>query len=147
MARLPIWQHSDAIVQKVLHNRVTLVLGQTGCGKSTQIPQMLHKHVGGAILCTQVPYIVMSKSYVMCAKTIVQPRRLAVVSIAERVAAEMGSVVGATVGYHIGQRKCHKDDSSIVFVTVSLFYALRQCFRSVRTLTTIPFRLVYCLNA
>ena len=60
------------------------------CGKSTQVPQVLldalaAKRDARAVLCTQ-------------------PRRLAVVTIAERVALERGSALGGEVGFVIGQR-------------------------------------------
>ena len=55
------------ILSVVQDNRVTMIVGDTGCGKSTQVPKILLDQVGGRVLCTQ-------------------PRRLAVVAVASRVA-------------------------------------------------------------
>ncbi|WVQ78187.1 hypothetical protein IAT38_000270 [Cryptococcus sp. DSM 104549] len=84
--RLPIYKHREKLLWCVEKYRVVIVVGQTGCGKSTQIPQYLHEagwtaqnHV---VACTQ-------------------PRRVAATSVATRVAEEVGSVLGDEVGYTI----------------------------------------------
>lgn len=68
----------------VEYHRVTIIHGETGCGKSTQIPQYLFEarwaEGGRCIACTQ-------------------PRQISTVSIAERVAEEMGEELGDCVGY------------------------------------------------
>ncbi len=69
---------------QVFESRVTLIVGQTGTGKSSRVPQMLQEELQGTVLCTQ-------------------PRRLAVVAIAKRVAQELGCVLGEEVGYRIGE--------------------------------------------
>ncbi|XP_013779316.1 probable ATP-dependent RNA helicase YTHDC2 isoform X2 [Limulus polyphemus] len=84
---LPIWPLRENIVKTIFHNQVVLLVGDTGCGKTTQVPQFIldHCHVSGQpcrIICTQ-------------------PRRLAALSVAERVAAERGEKIGQTVGYQI----------------------------------------------
>ncbi|OCF39888.1 ATP-dependent RNA helicase DDX35 [Kwoniella heveanensis CBS 569] len=84
--KLPIYKHREKILWCVEKYKVVIVVGQTGCGKSTQIPQYLHEagwtsqnHV---VACTQ-------------------PRRVAATSVATRVAQEVGSVLGGEVGYSI----------------------------------------------
>ncbi|KAK8869932.1 hypothetical protein IAR55_000500 [Kwoniella newhampshirensis] len=84
--RLPIYKHREKLLWCVEKYKVVIVVGQTGCGKSTQIPQYLHEagwtsqnHV---VACTQ-------------------PRRVAATSVATRVAEEVGSVLGDEVGYTI----------------------------------------------
>ncbi|XP_023236112.1 probable ATP-dependent RNA helicase YTHDC2 [Centruroides sculpturatus] len=84
---LPIASYRDEIVQTIFCHQVVLITGDTGCGKTTQIPQFIldHCHTIGQpcrIICTQ-------------------PRRLATLSVAERVAAERDEKVGQTVGYQI----------------------------------------------
>ncbi|MES1906808.1 MAG: hypothetical protein MHM6MM_000044 [Cercozoa sp. M6MM] len=76
---LPIDAARDDIVRAVRDNNVVIVTGATGSGKSTQLPQIL----------LQEKYSV----------AISQPRRIGAVSLAQRVAAEIGSDVGDTVGY------------------------------------------------
>jgi len=82
--QLPIAKHRENLMYCVENHQVVIVVGQTGCGKTTQIPQYLHESGwssgGRVIACTQ-------------------PRRVAVTSVAVRTAYEMGSVVGEEVGW------------------------------------------------
>ncbi|KAL0483859.1 ATP-dependent RNA helicase [Acrasis kona] len=77
---LPIEDYRQEIVDAVTNHRVTIITGYTGCGKSTQIPQYIYessKFLRFKILCTQ-------------------PRRLAAISLAERVSQERNEKVGRT---------------------------------------------------
>eukprot|EP00501_MAST-03F_sp_TOSAG23-6_P001165 GSMAST32.ASY1.ANO1.1209.1 assembled CDS len=78
---LPISAHRESILYALEHYSVLIVVGETGCGKSTQIPQYLFEggwSDGGRVIgCTQ-------------------PRRLAAISVATRVAQEMSSALGKT---------------------------------------------------
>lgn len=86
----------------VTTNPVTIVVGKTGCGKSTKVPPFLLENVGGPILCTQ-------------------PRRLAVVAVASRVAEEQGVTLGGhNVGYHVGQDNRSLADTRLVFTTAGI---------------------------
>lgn len=77
-------------------SHVTIIQGETGCGKSTQIPQYLMEagwaDGGRCIACTQVRIDVQSH---------LQPRRIAAVSVARRVAEEKRVVLGEEVGYSV----------------------------------------------
>ncbi|KAI3456192.1 hypothetical protein Pfo_012855 [Paulownia fortunei] len=84
--RLPVYKYRTAILYLVETHATTIVVGETGSGKTTQIPQYL-KEAGWAeggrmIVCTQ-------------------PRRLAVQTVASRVSEEMGVKLGEEVGYTI----------------------------------------------
>lgn len=84
---LPIWKSKDEIMQAILRHQVVIISGETGSGKTTQVPQLILDHcamTGQAcrIICTQ-------------------PRRLAALSVAERVALERDDKVGQSVGYQI----------------------------------------------
>ncbi|XP_050287201.1 probable pre-mRNA-splicing factor ATP-dependent RNA helicase DEAH9 isoform X3 [Quercus robur] len=84
--RLPVYKYRTAILYLVETHATSIIVGETGSGKTTQIPQYL-KEAGWAdggrvIACTQ-------------------PRRLAVQSVAARVAEEMGIKLGEEVGYTI----------------------------------------------
>ena len=95
---LPARKVHKQILDSVDANRVTVISGGTGCGKSSQVPQILLDHFGQStcILCTQ-------------------PRRLAVVSVAKRVAAERGVALGEdSVGYAIGQCRVTKSSNRAV---------------------------------
>ncbi|PWZ02597.1 P-loop containing nucleoside triphosphate hydrolase protein [Testicularia cyperi] len=75
--QLPIWSGKDAIVEAVQKNDTVVILGETGSGKTTQIPQFLFE----AGLARKSPVQIIG---------ITQPRRVAATSLARRVAVEMG---------------------------------------------------------
>ena len=79
---LPIYQHKDVIEKYVAQNQVTVIIGETGSGKSTQIPQFLMKSNKKQIAVTQ-------------------PRRVAAASLAARVSEEYGCQIGQEVGYQV----------------------------------------------
>lgn len=85
--RLPTTQHREEILREIAKNKVTIITGGTGCGKTTQVPQFLLEQAASQkqrvrIVCTQ-------------------PRRLPAIAVAERVAKERNERLGDTVGYHI----------------------------------------------
>eukprot|EP00873_Tetraselmis_striata_P022185 jgi/Tetstr1/442449/TSEL_003195.t1 len=84
-ATLPIRGHAGEIAAAVAANRVVVVIGETGSGKTTQIAQILHE----AGLC---------EGRQIC---VTQPRRVAAVSVARRVAEEMAVDLGEEVGYAV----------------------------------------------
>lgn len=85
---LPIADFRKQILKTIKENSVTIVVAETGAGKSTQVPQYLLQQ-GCEVLVTQ-------------------PRRLAARTVAERVAQEWGSRFGGMVGFQTAfeQRKC-----------------------------------------
>uniref|UniRef100_A0A8C2L053 RNA helicase n=1 Tax=Cyprinus carpio TaxID=7962 RepID=A0A8C2L053_CYPCA len=84
---LPVYERQEEIIQTIRENQVVLVLGETGSGKTTQIPQFLLDDC--------------CRSGIPCRIFCTQPRRLATIAVAERVAAERGEKIGQTVGYQI----------------------------------------------
>ncbi|XDV21536.1 hypothetical protein PO909_026624 [Leuciscus waleckii] len=84
---LPVYVRQEELVQTIRENQVVLVLGETGSGKTTQIPQFLLDDCSG--------------NGIPCRIFCTQPRRLATIAVAERVAAERGEKIGQTVGYQI----------------------------------------------
>lgn len=83
---LPIYSARDALVQALTDHQAVVVEGPTGCGKTTQIPQML---LESGLLD---PSLIIG---------VTQPRRLAAVSVAHRIAAERSVELGREVGYAI----------------------------------------------
>ncbi|KAL0873870.1 hypothetical protein Bca101_023575 [Brassica carinata] len=84
--RLPVYKYRTEILYLVENHATTIIVGETGSGKTTQIPQFLKEagwaEGGRVIACTQ-------------------PRRLAVQAVSARVAEEMGVNLGDEVGYTI----------------------------------------------
>ena len=99
---LPIYQFRDDIVQAVHDYQVLIIVGETGSGKTTQIPQYLYEagytNNGMKIGCTQ-------------------PRRVAAMSVAARVAEEVGVKLGNEVGYAIRFEDNTSDKTILKYMT------------------------------
>ena len=110
---LPIIYHEREIMESLENNIVTIVCGETGSGKSTQIPQfILQNH-----LANPWKYRTAADSLQI---GITQPRRVAAVSLAQRVSDELNiSKFGETVGYQIryDSNFCHPEKTKIKFMT------------------------------
>ncbi|KAL5482136.1 hypothetical protein EMCRGX_G022425 [Ephydatia muelleri] len=102
---LPIFQLKGPILQTVLDHQVVLVAGDTGCGKSTQVPQYLLEAGFGKIACTQ-------------------PRRIACISLAKRVGYETLSEYGTEIAYQVRFEASKTLATKILFLTEGLL--LRQ---------------------
>lgn len=98
--KLPVYQFRDELIAKVLENQSIVVEGETGSGKTTQIPQFLLE----AGLATQ------GVTCVACT----QPRRVAATSIAQRVADEMDVQMGNEVGYTIRFEDVSDRDTTVL---------------------------------
>uniref|UniRef100_A0A4W4GII3 RNA helicase n=1 Tax=Electrophorus electricus TaxID=8005 RepID=A0A4W4GII3_ELEEL len=118
---LPVFERHEEIVATIKENQVVLVVGETGSGKTTQIPQFLlddcsRKGIPCRIFCTQ-------------------PRRLAAIAVAERVAAERGETVGQTVGYQIRLESRVSPKTLLTFCTSGVL--LRTLMAGDATLSTV----------
>jgi len=82
---LPIFSKKDEIIDSISKNRVVIISGETGSGKTTQIPKFClaaGRGIDGKIGCTQ-------------------PRRIAATTVSRRIAEELGEELGRSVGYKI----------------------------------------------
>jgi ATP-dependent RNA helicase DHR2 len=106
--KLPIFGHADEIRQKLREQDVMLLVGETGSGKSTQIPQFLVNE----FWCRPTPVQIPKEDGTTRPATvggciaITQPRRVAAITLARRVAEEMGTPLGSSspaskVGYSV----------------------------------------------
>ncbi|KAL7926491.1 P-loop containing nucleoside triphosphate hydrolase protein [Trichoderma austrokoningii] len=102
---LPIAKYRESLLYVVETFPVTIVIGQTGSGKSTQIPQFLER----AGWCSDGKVI-----------GITQPRRVAATTVALRVAEEVGCEVGQEVGYSIRFEDVISSSTRIKFLTDAL---------------------------
>lgn len=98
---LPVMKYKEQIIKSLEEHPVLIVVGETGSGKTTQIPQYLFEagySKNGIIACTQ-------------------PRRVAAMSVAARVAKEMGSKLGGLVGYSIRFEDCTSEETVVKYMT------------------------------
>jgi ATP-dependent helicase HrpA len=95
---LPVSQKKDDIARAIRDNQVVIVAGETGSGKTTQLPKIClelgREHIGHT-----------------------QPRRLAARTIAERIAEELGQEVGGLVGYQVRFTDKASKDTRIKLMT------------------------------
>eukprot|EP00397_Hematodinium_sp_SG-2012_P002159 GEMP01002165.1.p1 GENE.GEMP01002165.1~~GEMP01002165.1.p1 ORF type:complete len:998 (+),score=251.80 GEMP01002165.1:125-3118(+) len=99
--KLPVYKWRTELMDAIEKYNVLIVVGETGSGKTTQIPQFLHDAGytdAGKIGCTQ-------------------PRRVAAMSVAARVAEEMGVKLGHEVGYSIRFEDCTTDKTILKYMT------------------------------
>ena len=116
---LPVYTQGTKVLDHITNNDVTICMASTGSGKTTQIPQLiLDQYIDrgeGAncnIICTQ-------------------PRRLAALSVADRVAKERGETLGRSIGYHVRfDAKLPQPDGSITFCTTGVFLKQLQSYLS-----------------
>jgi ATP-dependent helicase HrpA len=104
---LPISAHAEAIIEAIAAHQVIIVAGETGSGKSTQLPRLClaaGRGQRGLIGCTQ-------------------PRRIAARSVARRVAEELNSPLGEAVGYQVRFTDKVSTDSYIKFMTDGILLA------------------------
>lgn len=99
---LPVYPFRDDLIAAIREHQVLIVEGETGSGKTTQIPQYLYEcgftEGGKKIGCTQ-------------------PRRVAAMSVSARVAQEMGVKLGNEVGYSIRFEDCTSERTVLKYMT------------------------------
>ena len=118
---LPVTRYASEIVEAVRANPVVVVIGETGSGKTTQISQILHRaNLSSSSGDNNAPPSSSSTGIV-----VTQPRRVAAVSVARRVAHEMNVPVGGLVGYTVRFEDCSGRDTRIKYVTDGTL--LREC--------------------
>ena len=119
---LPICEHREEILALLEKNDVVIVCGDTGSGKTTQLPKMAMElgrgKNGRRIACTQ-------------------PRRLAAVTVAERVAEELKSPVGSIIGYQHRFGKKVSDLTRVKFMTDGVLLAETRSDPLLRAYDTI----------
>ena len=107
---LPIFKEKDAIKEAIKNNQVVIVCGDTGSGKTTQLP----------LICLDLGYGFKGK--IGCT----QPRRIAATSVALRVAEELKTTLGELVGHEVRFDKQYTDHTMIKFMTDGILLAETQ---------------------
>ena len=107
---LPVSQLKDQIAEVIRDNQVVIIAGETGSGKTTQLPKIcleLGRGVAGQIGHTQ-------------------PRRIAARTVAERIASELGTEPGTAVGYKVRFTDTSGDDTLVKLMTDGILLAEMQ---------------------
>jgi len=104
---LPVYARRTDILSAISSNRVCVIVGETGSGKSTQLVQYAIDAEFGPVVCTQ-------------------PRKVAAISLARRVADEMGNKPGL-VGYRVGAQTRTNRKAKLLYMTDHML--LNECLR------------------
>ncbi|XP_004292240.1 PREDICTED: probable pre-mRNA-splicing factor ATP-dependent RNA helicase [Fragaria vesca subsp. vesca] len=108
---LPVWQHKQKFLQDLKATQCLVLVGETGSGKTTQIPQFVLEAVADNVY----PELTRRKKKMMIACT--QPRRVAAMSVSRRVAEEMDVAIGEEVGYSIRFEECTSERTLLKYLT------------------------------
>ena len=114
---LPAWDKQQSIVDAINSHQCVIISGETGSGKSTQSVQFVFDHLQS----------LGSQANIVCT----QPRRVAAISLADRVSSERGSTVGDEVGYIIRGESKISTRTKITFMTTGVL--LRRLNNSTST--------------
>ncbi|WCJ33256.1 DExH-box ATP-dependent RNA helicase DExH3 [Euphorbia peplus] len=122
---LPAYKEKDTILATISENQVVIISGETGCGKTTQIPQFILESetesvrgAGCSIICTQ-------------------PRRISVMSVSERIASERGEKLGESVGYKVRLEGIKGRDTRLLFCTTGILLRRLLVDRNLKGITHV----------
>ncbi|GJX66027.1 DExH-box ATP-dependent RNA helicase DExH1 isoform X1 [Tanacetum coccineum] len=106
--KLPAHKMKTEFLKAVAKNQVLVVSGETGCGKTTQLPQF--------ILEEEISSLRGSECNIICT----QPRRISAISVAARISNERGENLGETVGYQIRLESKRSEQTRLLFCTTGV---------------------------
>ncbi|XP_074507554.1 ATP-dependent RNA helicase DHX30 [Sebastes fasciatus] len=124
---LPVDAHRERVISAVQSSRVIVIAGETGCGKTTRIPRfLLEESVRGG-------------KGAECNIMVTQPRRISAVSVAHRVAHEMGPALKGSVGYQVRleSRPPEQSGGALLFLTVGVLLRKLQSNPSLKGISHV----------
>ncbi|XP_040000586.1 ATP-dependent RNA helicase DHX30 [Xiphias gladius] len=124
---LPVDGHRQHVVSAVQSSKVVVIAGETGCGKTTRIPRFLLEEC------------VRGGEGAECNILVTQPRRISAVSVAHRVAHEMGPALKHSVGYQVRleSRPPEHSGGALLFLTVGVLLRKLQSNPSLRGISHV----------
>ncbi|CAL4935943.1 unnamed protein product [Urochloa decumbens] len=102
---LPAYKEKERLLAAIARNQVIVISGETGCGKTTQLPQF--------VLESEIE----SGRGAFCNIICTQPRRISAMAVAERVSTERGEGLGESVGYKVRLEGIKGKDTHLLFCT------------------------------
>ncbi|KAI4364040.1 hypothetical protein MLD38_020183 [Melastoma candidum] len=106
--KLPAFKKKTEFLKAVSDNQVLVVSGETGCGKTTQLPQFILEEEIAALRGAD------------CSIICTQPRRISAISVSARISSERGEVLGDTVGYQIRLETKSSVQTRLLFCTTGV---------------------------
>ncbi|KAK5860049.1 hypothetical protein PBY51_021555 [Eleginops maclovinus] len=127
IAALPVDAHREKVISAVRSSRVVVIDGETGCGKTTRIPRFLLEDC------------VRGGEGANCNIIVTQPRRISAVSVAQRVAQEMGPALKNSVGYQVRleSRPPEQSGGALLFLTVGVLLRKLQSNSSLKGISHV----------
>uniref|UniRef100_A0A673G4P4 ATP-dependent RNA helicase DHX29 n=1 Tax=Sinocyclocheilus rhinocerous TaxID=307959 RepID=A0A673G4P4_9TELE len=127
--QLPVFQHRQQALEALWRHRVLVIAGETGSGKSTQIPQFILEEL-------------LANGEAPCNVVVTQPRRISAMSLASRVSQELGSEDGpgaksSLCGYQIRMENRSGDATRLLYCTTGVLLRKLQQDRLLSSLTHI----------
>ncbi|KGN52121.1 DExH-box ATP-dependent RNA helicase DExH5, mitochondrial [Cucumis sativus] len=122
---LPAYKEKDALLDTISQNQVIIISGETGCGKTTQVPQF--------ILESEIE----SLRGAVCSIICTQPRRISAMSVSERVAFERGEKLGESVGYKVRLEGMKGRDTHLLFCTTGILLRRLLVDRNLKGITHV----------
>ncbi|KAI0407761.1 helicase associated domain-containing protein [Xylaria palmicola] len=125
--QLPMWQFRQHVLETVEREQVVIVCGETGCGKSTQVPSFLLEHQ----LSLGRP----------CKIYCTEPRRISAISLARRVSEELGEGRGdlgtprSLVGYSIRLESNTSKETRLIYATTGIVMRMLEGSNELREIT------------
>jgi HrpA-like RNA helicase len=114
-ARLPAYERRESIMATILGSQVVVISGETGCGKTTQVPQIV------------LDWMIENGQGAECNMVCTQPRRISAMGVADRVASERVEKVGGTVGYQIRLESRRSAKTRLLLCTTGVLLRRLQC--------------------
>jgi HrpA-like RNA helicase len=105
----------DEIVKTIATNQVTVISGDTGCGKTTQVPQLV------------LDDMIFNKRGSEANIIVTQPRRISAIGVSERIASERCERVGETTGYSIRGESKRSAKTRLLLCTTGILLRRLQC--------------------
>ncbi|KAM1608410.1 hypothetical protein EV1_020382 [Malus domestica] len=122
---LPAYKEKDALLAAISRDQVVTISGETGCGKTTQIPQF--------ILESEIEAVRGAVCSIICT----QPRRISAMSVSERVASERGEKLGDSVGYKVRLEGMKGRDTRLLFCTTGILLRRLLVDRNLKGVTHV----------